>query len=130
MAIKAPSRVETPKVGTGPLNGANTATLTGPLAAPAPPQAVKTILARISMESNAYVRLIILPPPKHNGCLILSRKSGFDVFADKANMSTPPPLNADLDKNPFSKKPEKTSLGVLFSLGSKMAKYQKRQPND
>jgi hypothetical protein len=30
MAINAPSRVETPKVGTGPLNGANTATLIGP----------------------------------------------------------------------------------------------------
>jgi len=33
MAINAPSRVETPKVGKGPLNGANTATLIGPASA-------------------------------------------------------------------------------------------------
>jgi hypothetical protein len=44
--------------------------------------------------------------------LILPADAGSIQPADKANMSAPPPFEEYLIKNPFSKKPEKTSHGA------------------
>jgi hypothetical protein len=63
MASKAPSRVETPKVGTAPLKGARMAILISFAGAAAPPQAVSIMLATTNSDRTTNKRLDILLPP-------------------------------------------------------------------
>src|SRR4029453_16070271 len=61
-ASRAPSRVDTPKVGTGPDRGANTATLRSPRVLPVPPvpplgAAVLQAVARMAAAANNDVIL-------------------------------------------------------------------------